>query len=151
MPKIICNVPESSTTAAQIVDTEVAFKAIYAEHFGSAKGLTILWMLLPNGQAFQAGQPASVYIALIEVEDGLDQSQREPAMWAFSRRWAEIMGVNIERLMVTCMDSANVAEYLKGNRNRIRPMRRLWFVLTTIAYLLQSRRRNGYAELRANL
>ena len=151
MPKILCTVPEASTSKEQILASEAKFKAIYAEHFGTDKGLTILWILSPAGQTFQAGQPADIFLAMIEVEDGLDQSQREPAMWAFANSWAGILGVDVERLMVTCADSSTVNEYMQGNRDRLRPLSRVGFMLSTIAHIIKTRRREGYAALRANL
>ncbi len=151
MPKIICTLPESSASREQILRCEAAFRASYEKHFGSGQSLTILWTLSPTGQTFQAGKPAGIYLAMIEVENGLDQGRREAAMWDFTRGWAEILELDIERLMVTVADSDTVAEYLRGNRGRLRPISRPWFVFSTLLYILRSRRRNGFAALRANL
>lgn len=151
MAKAICTVPAASTTKAQLAATEATFKSIYAEHFGAKQNLTVLWMRTPAGQTFQAGNPADIFLAMIEVENGLDQARREPAMWAFTNSWAEILGVDVTRLMVTCADATTVSGFLQGNRNRLRPASRLWFMLTTIVHLAQSRRREGFATLRANL
>lgn len=150
MPKILCTVPEQRTTKAQILASEALFKSVYAEHFGSEDGLAVLWVLAPAGQTFQAGKSADIFLTMIEVEDDLPQARREPAMWAFTRGWADILDVDVERLMVTCADSATVAEYVRGNRNRLRPISRIRFMLKTIVYVLQSRRRSGFAALRAN-
>ena len=150
MPKIICTVPET-TARERILQTEKAFSALYAEHFGSAKGLTILWVLSPDGQTFRAGQPADLYLTMIEVADGLDQLKRESALWAFTRAWSEILAVDIECLAVTVADRRTVAEFMQGNRNRLRPISRLGFVLSSVAHILKTRRRDGFAQLRVNL
>ena len=150
MPKIICTVP-AATPKAQILEAESEFSRLYAEHFGEGNRLTILWQLMPDGETFQAGRKADVFLALIEVSNGLDQSLREPAMWAFTRRWAQILGVDIERLMVTCGDQSMVSEYMSGNRNRLRPLSRIGFLLSTIWNILRTRRRDGFAQLRVNL
>lgn len=150
MPKILCTVP-AATPKIQIQQTEAAFKDIYAEHFGSDKGLMILWILSPEGQTFQAGHAADIFLAMIEVEDGLDQTLREPAMWAFTKRWAQILEIDIERLMVTCADSSTVSEYMAGNRNRLRPLSRVGFMISTIVGIVRTRRADGFAQLRANL
>lgn len=151
MPKIICTVPEAGTTQAQIAASEAAFRSTHEQHFGTGRGLTVLWMLTPAGQTFQAGQPADIYLAMIEVEDGLTQDRREPAMWAFTQQWAEILGVDVERLMVTCADTSTVDAYLRGNRDRLRAVSRPWFLVTTALHVVRSRRRDGFAALRANL
>lgn len=150
MPKIICTVP-AHTPKAQILQSQAAFTALYAEHFGSAKGLTIVWMLTPAGQTFQAGQPADIYLAMIEVENDLAQRIREPAMWAFTLRWAKILAIDINRLMVTCADSRTVNAYLSQHRQRLRPICRVPFLLASLYHLLRSRRANGFAQLRINL
>lgn len=150
MPKIICSIPEA-TPKQQILESEAAFKALYAEHFGSDKGLNVLWMLLPEGQTFQAGKPSDIFLAMIEVPNALEQAKREPAMWAFTNGWAEILGLDVERLMVTCADTDTVTEYMNGNRNRLRALSRPGFLVSTIANIIRSKRHEGFAQLRANL
>lgn len=150
MPKIICTVP-SATPKARILETDSAFADIYADHFGSAKGLTILWTLAPEGQTFQAGKGADIFLAMIEVKDGLNQSIREPAMWAFTKRWAQILDIDIERLMVMCGDSSTVSNFMRGHRNRLRPLSRIGFIVSTFGNIMRTRRTDGFAQLRANL
>lgn len=151
MPKIICTVPEAGISKDQIRETEAAFTNIYARHFGPTRKPTMLWTLAPAGQTFQAGEPADIYLALIGVENNLDQDRREAAMWDFIRAWAKILGLDIERLMVTAADHDTVTEYLRGNKARLRPRSRPWFLISTILHILRSRSRDGYAALRANL
>lgn len=150
MPKIICSVPER-TPKDKILKSESAFKAIYAQRFGTDKGLKVLWMLLPSSQTFQAGKPADIFLAMIEVPNGLDQDLREPAMWAFTNTWAEILGLKVECLMVTCADADTVSDYMAGSRNRLRNLARPGFMLSTVGHIISSKRRDGFAQLRANL
>ena len=88
---------------------------------------------------------------MIEVEDGLPQALREPAMWSFANRWTEILGGDLERLMVTCGDRQMLSGYLAGNRARLHGFARVKFVFMTLWHLWRSKSRDGFAQLRANL
>lgn len=149
MPKIICTVPET-TPKALILVTESAFKAMYTEHFPGVSSPTLLWILAPSGQTFQAGAPADLYLAMIEVENGLEPARREAVLWAFTTRWAEVLDVDIKRLAVTVADQDTASAFMRGNRNRLRPWGRIRFVLLNALHILRTRRTDGFAQLRVN-
>lgn len=151
MAKILFTVPEDTITKAQILSTETRFGLIFENHFGTEIRPTMLWTLSPAGQTFQAGRPADIYLAMIEVANGLDQALREAAMWDFARAWAETLAIDLERLMVTAADSDTVTKYLQGNRARLRTLSQPWFLLSTLLTIFRSRQRDGFAALRANL
>ena len=151
MPKIICTVPERVLSEKQILVLEESFRQVYADQLESREEITIAWYRLPDGQSFVAGSPGEVYIALVEVVDGLEQSKREEAMMAFTRAFADGASVEFEKPLVSLLDSAKVSEYLGANRGRLRLLSRPGFLLGTLLHASRSRKRDGFVSLRANL
>lgn len=149
MYKILCTVHEGSFNRAGLLQLEAALTRRYAQLFGEAP--VLLWCELPRGQGFTEGRPSDVSFVMVEVEDGLDQARREAAMLALAQDWASVAGVGIEKLMITLADRSVFALYLRANRERLRPLSRPWYLVSTLAGLWSSKRREGYLALRANL
>lgn len=125
--------------------------AAYRDAFGADARPAVLWSALPQGQSFVAGSQGDVYLFLVEVPDGLEQSKREQVMMTFVERAAEAFGIEVTKPMVSALDTAKVAEYLAGNRNRLRWWRRPGFLLGTLWHAMRTKRRLGYGKIRANL
>lgn len=148
MRKILCSTQAGQFARDRIPALEAVLKRSYAGHFGVEP--FVIWCEVPRGQAYTAGRPSDTCWLMLEVSDGLDQAIREHAMLAIAGDWAHAAGVPVERLMVTLCDASLFAEYLAANRNRLRPLPRLWYTLRMLAGLWASRRRDGYASIAAN-
>ena len=152
MPKkMICTVSEHACTDAQIQAAEQALTAVYQQHFGAGSKLLILWCKLPEEQSYVAGAADVVCIAMFEVDEDIEQPLRETAMLDVNRCLAESFSVPLEKPLVSALSSSKVNEYLRGNRNRLRRARRPGFLLSTLWHAVSSKRRQGYASIRANL
>ena len=151
MRKILCTIPEGRYSTEDILRLEFVLRARYAAHFGRQHRLLILWCAIPPGQAFTEGRVSDVNVGLIQVADDLDQAQREDAMLDFAHAWAEAVGIDVRDLIITMTDARRVNRYLSANRNRLRWFSRPGYLLGAIAHAVRSRRRDGYARLRANL
>lgn len=151
MPKIICTVPEAAFSKSEITALEASLRDAYAEQFGDSESIMVLWYRLPPGQSYVAGSEDDVYIALVEVADGLDQVLREAAMLHFTKVFAESAGVSFGKPLVSMLDSSKVSEYLQANRERLRWSSRLRFLLGTLLHAVSSRRRDGFSSIKVNL
>lgn len=149
--KMIVTLPAGHLAASATQALETALQTVYARHLEDGRPPLVLWCELPAGQGFVAGAPAAVHMLFVEVANGLPQPQREEAMLAFAQAYAAGTGVALEQPMVTLADADTFAAYLQANRGRLRWAARLRFALGTLWHALRSRRRLGYAQLRANL
>ena len=149
--KIICTVPEQVCSKDCILELEEALSASYIEALGATASPTILWCPLPAGQSYVAGSEDDVYIFLVEVQDGLEQSQREVVMMNIAKCASQSFGIDIGKPLVSALDSSMVKEYLKGNRNRLKWHRRPGFLLGTLWHAIISKKQNGFSTMRANL
>lgn len=149
--KIICTVPQRLCTPAQIAAAEQKLSEVYHKHFGADARLAILWCGLPAGQSYVAGKEDDVYIVMLEVPEELDQSRREAAMLDFTSCVAEVFDLPLEKPLVSALPPSKINEYLAANRNRLHWLHRPGFLLGTLWHALSSKRRNGFAAIRANL
>jgi hypothetical protein len=146
MRKILCSIQQGTVGTDRIPALEGVLHRKYAEHFGGARPL-VIWAEVPRGQAYTEGRLSDVSWLMVEVADGTDQAHREKAMLDIAAEWARTAGVPVEKMMVTLCDSTLFGEYLAANRNRMLPLHRAWFTVKTLARLVRSRRRDGYAAI----
>ena len=123
----------------------------YADLFPQRKPADVFWSLLPAGQSYVAGKSGEIFLALVEVEEGLDQTKREAALLAFTKSFADSLGISFDKPMVTFIDSPKLAEYMQANRNRIRWLSKPGFILSTILHAAQSKKKHGFTSIRTNL
>ena len=111
----------------------------------------ILWCGLPEGQSYVAGTANDVFIVMLEVEEGLEQSSREAAMMDITRRFSNSFDIPFEKALVSALASSKVNEYLMGNRNRLKWYKRPGFLIGTLWHAVTSKKRDGFSSIRANM
>ena len=151
MRKLICSVQQGKVARALFPGLEAALKSCYAEHFGARPAVMMIWIEVPQGQGYTEGRLSDVSWIMVEVEDGLAQSRREAAMLALAAQWARVAGVATDRIVLTLCDSAVLSQYLAANRQRLRPLSRIGYLVKTLTALWSSRRRHGFLSMPANL
>lgn len=151
MAKIICTIPQDSLSNDEILETQEQLAGAYSELFPESAKPTVFWSLLPSGQSYVAGQAGNIYLALVEVDEDLDQAVRENAMLSFTQTFAAAMNISFEKPMVTFVDSPKLGEYMKANRDRLHWLRKPLFLLTSIFHALSSSKKRGFASIRTNL
>jgi hypothetical protein len=149
--KILCNVQDGQFSKNQILALEASLVRGCREHLGDSGPVLVIWCAVPRGQLFTEGKPSRCSSVMIEVDDGLTQARREAAMHALANEWARIAETSTHDLLLTLGDRSTFAAYLAANRDRVRPSRRWVFTLRTLAALVRSRLRDGYASIPANV
>jgi hypothetical protein len=150
MRKILCSIQQGTVGKDRIPTLEAALHRKYAEHFGAEGKPFVIWAEVPRGQAYTEGRLSEGAWLMVEVPDGTDQALRERAMLDIAGEWARVAGVPVEKMMVTLCDSSLFGRYLAANSARMRTLPRIGFLLRTLAGLVRSRRRDGYASVAVN-
>ncbi|HUR39716.1 MAG TPA: hypothetical protein VM240_00960 [Verrucomicrobiae bacterium] len=150
MPKILCSVQQGQVPRDRWRALESGMRATYAQHLG-ASTLLVAFTEVPRGQGWTEGRISDVSWLMVEVADGLPQVRREAAMRALAAEWARVGGVRVDQILITLCDTRMFAQYLAANRQRLRPARRLPYLLRLAFNLWTTKRRDGVASLPANL
>jgi hypothetical protein len=149
MGTVVCTFHEGTISKDGVRRLGSGLGRVYREQLGQSA--RVLFCELPTGQAFTAGRASDVTYLMVEVDDGLDTARRERTLHALAAELASGLHVAVDRVMVTVADRSVFGRFLGAYRERIRPRSRPWFWATTLFGLLQSRRRDGYLAIRANL
>lgn len=116
----------------------------YAEQFGEHAKLSCIWRIVPRGQGFTKSNIKHVSWLMIEAPAGITLEKRHRVLAAMSSAWAECAGVSTADLALTVADSDYVKAYRDLDADRVRPMRRLSFVLSQLWSMVTSRYRDGF-------
>lgn len=151
MPKIICTVPKGLELRKDLLEVQSRLSEAYQRLFPNKKEPDVFWSLMPDGQSYVAGQANKIYLALVEVDEDLEQTQRETAMLSFTETFAQSCDIQFEKPMVSFLSPSKLQEYMKANRNRIRWLNRYPFVFSSILHVISSKKKTGLAQIKTNL
>lgn len=127
-----------------------AIEHLYQHHLGAHFRLRALWLEVPAGQLYTAGQESAISAVSIGVEDQLENDIRHRFMQEVSSLWIEHTGCNVHQLMLTAPDMSEQRRALALSQNRIRPNRRALEKLKQLSRLLWSRLTRGHFSLVVN-
>lgn len=119
----------------------------YAEQFGTNGKLSCIWRIVPRGQGYTKSNINHVSWLMIEAPAGISIEKRHRALAALSEAWAKCAGVSTADVALTVSDSDYVKAYRNLDAHRVRPMRRLSFVLSRLWHMYTSKFRDGYFSI----
>ncbi len=144
MPAVhaLCLIPEQTPDHPRIAMLETGIGRLYEEHIGQGSRLRMIWLFLPAGSTYLAGQPANVSAVMLPVPDGLSDAVRHTLMHAINTLWRSV--VNDSDLVLNVPDQRYAAAYTRALHQRFHPVLGLPRQLHLVANLLASRWRHGY-------
>ncbi len=148
--KILATVQEGQFGNDQIKALEATLRRNYAEHV-SATRVTVIWCVIPKGQAFTNYQRSQSSLVSMECVVGFPQDRRVTLLQACERDWTAITGQNSDQVMLSLIEADVFNNVLDGNRLRLSKAGNLklqWHMLTS---LLRSKLGKGYLSFRPNL
>lgn len=148
--RILATVQEGQFSDDQIKALEATLRCNYAEHV-SAVRITVIWCVIPRGQAFTNYQPSQSSLISMECDVGFSQDSRVKLLHDCERDWTTITGQNPDQVMLSLIEADVFNDVLDGNRLRLSKAGNLqlqWHMLTS---LLRSKLRKGYLSFCPNL
>ncbi|MDB5973865.1 MAG: hypothetical protein JWR07_625 [Nevskia sp.] len=148
--KILATVQEGQFNNDQIKALEATLRRNYAEHVSTVR-ITVIWCVIPSGQAFTNYQPSQSSLISMECDGGFPQDGRVKLLHACEHDWTTITGQNPDQVMLSLIEADVFNDVLDGNRVRLSKAGNLklqWHMLTS---LLRSKLGKGYLSFRPNL
>jgi hypothetical protein len=143
----LCHVRSGQFSKDKLRELQDVMQRNYARQFGKKARLCCIWRMVPSGQGYTKSNTNHVSWLMIEAPEGITMEQRHRALAAFSLAWAECAGVSTADLALTLSDSDYVKAYRELDAHRVRPMRRLSFVVSRLWQMYTSRYREGYFSI----
>lgn len=148
--KTLATVQEGQFSNDQIKALEATLRRNYAEHVSAAR-ITVIWCVIPGGQAFTNYRPSQTSLISMECDAGFPQDGRVKLLHACEHDWTAITGQSPDQVMLSLIEADVFNDVLDGNRLRLSKAGNLklqWHMLTS---LLRSKLGKGYLSFRPNL
>lgn len=150
MKRILVTVQDRQFDDAQIKQLQALLREHYACHV-SRERLTLIWTLMPAGQAYTNYAPSRSSIVTMECADGFPQAQRVSLLQACARDWTALTGQHPDELMISLIDQQLFNRLMASNRDRLSATGRLRMGLHMLTSLLGARLRRGFLAFNPNL
>ena len=118
---VTCNVHEGGIPLRRARVLQDELRRVYRKNFGNRVKVRFIWMEIPKGQGFVAGEPSRLSAVLSPVPDGISQADRERFMTAVCDRWRSETGCAVDEIMVSAPDASFTKRYLEASRQRFHP------------------------------
>ncbi len=138
-----------SIRLAKVLEAEL--QRIYRENFGPDTAITVIWNVIPDGQAFIAGAPSTATTVMAPVPDTIDQERRETFMRDICTSWQDRTGCSINEIIVTAMNLTDAKRYAQMSRRRFDPHKAKPLMVKIGARALHSRATKGYLSTKLNM
>ena len=148
---ILCSVIEHDIDGVIRLKLEKEMLSLYKRHFGEGVSINVIWIEVPNGQAYQAGKLSKTATILCSVENQLPQHQRVPFIEDVCELWHQHTAKPKNRLVVSAADEERVKYVISLSRDRVGGVRKVIVLLKMISQLLVSKLKRGYLSMNINL
>lgn len=98
---------------------EACIRSAYAASFGPRARVSCVWVEIPAGTAFVAGQPSSLSSVMAPVPDDVAQPDREAFMHAICHGWMTETGCNQSEVMVVALGATRHGAHTRVSRERL--------------------------------
>lgn len=149
--KVTCNIQEGSLGYKKIKQLESVIASTYQAHFGTDYRLAFMWLKIPFGQSYLAGELSTASTVQIPVEDGTTNDVRHPFMSEVCAKWQHITGCNKNEIILACSDMSQSKAFLDSMFGRINKDVRGKTKLKLLAGMVGGRIKNGYFSSSVNL
>ncbi|MGB1580435.1 MAG: hypothetical protein ACPHER_02885 [Nevskiales bacterium] len=150
MNKILCTVQAGQFSDAQIKTLEALLRRHYAS-LVSTGPVSVIWGLIPKGQAYTDYQPSQSSLVTMECAVGFSQEKRVALLQACAQDWLAETGQHSDHLLLSLVEADRFKQLLDSNQDRLSPLGRLQFVLHMLTSLLRSKLSKGYLSFNPNL
>jgi len=148
--RVIANVHEGGVWLANVKQLEAIIRRAY-NTVDPAASVSIVWMRLPRGSMFLAGEPSTTSTVVTPMPDYISQESREQFMHSVCQDWMNITGCDINEIIVNAMNQSGVSAYIALNQARFNPKRFKKRMLKSLAGALWKKRKCGYLSFTLNL
>lgn len=123
----------------------------YKEIVNPNAKLKMIWMQMPEGQAYLAGKPSTASTLATPMPDGFDQQTRVRFMDRVCADWMEATGCSIDEIIVNAMDQSASQGMQKLMASRFNPKQAKGLGLKLLFTALKSKFSKGYLSIETNL
>lgn len=126
-------------------------KHLYQQYISPDVKLSVIWLAIPPGQSYIAGEPSEATTVTLNVPDGTSNQVRHRFMSAFCEAWIGLTSCGQNDIILSVMDDEVATEFTQMSINRLSPESRRWQRCKLIWKLLISKVVNGHFTLTTNL
>ena len=125
--------------------------AIYHRYFHSAPKVMLIWVAIPRGQSYIAGQPSSATTLTLNVPNGTADTLRHPLMKEICSEWMTYTNCNQNQVILSVMDDDLASQFTAYSLARIAVNRRKRTLCRLIIKMLLKRAITGHFSITTNL
>ena len=151
MKKILCVAPENVFSKTDIINLESGLKTIFKKHYSATEKVVVIWMLMPEGYAFSERKASQAVIIMVEVNEGMEQKERENLMRIYSQFLLSSFNVSPLDSLITVANSSFVNQFFAAQRKRVRSQYRPIITLKLLYTALRTKLIHGYYKLKVSL
>ncbi|MEH6345081.1 MAG: hypothetical protein V7785_08355 [Bermanella sp.] len=142
--RVMCTIQENAIQKKSIKELEQILKSIYQGHFGSQCHLNFIWLTMPFGQSFLAGENSTSSTVQIPVADGLAPELRHAFMSEVCTQWQRISGCSKNEIILACPDDSYALRYFEKVDERFKPSLTYFIKMKLLWRLIIGKIKNGY-------
>lgn len=150
MKKILVTIQQNQFSAQQIRDLQQILLNNYKQYVSHQKP-TIVWCIVPEGQAYTEYKPSQSSLVTMECDDNFPQAKRIDMLKACERDWLAITHQHTDQLMLALVESRLFQNIVDSNQNRLSAYGRLRMGLHLMKGFLISKLRQGVLAFNPNL
>ena len=142
--RVMCSIQENAIQKNSIKALERMIKNVYRRHFGREYKLNCIWLTMPFGQSYLAGESSTTSTVQIPVTDELAAPLRHAFMSEVCSQWQSITGCNKNQIILACPDDSYAQRYFEKVDERFKPSLKHLIKIKLLWRLLIGKIKNGY-------
>lgn len=148
---VVCSAHEGGNAlkSAKVLGRQI--ERTYQRYFGGHASITRIWLQLPKGHAYIAGQPSTATTVLAPVPDDIQQEERVRFMRDVCSIFQERTGCDINEIIVAAINLGEAKRYAKMSRLRFDPRKAKGLMLKILSRMLIARPSKGYLATTLNM
>ncbi len=93
-----CLIQEGKISQEDMRRLEIGIENIVEKHLAS--GVTLSWVVIPEGNGWKAGEPSTTSLVLLPTPD-IEQDARTDLLRAICDLWTEVTRCSVDEIMVS--------------------------------------------------
>ncbi len=148
---VICSVIENALNHDDKKTLEKGIKKLYEKHIGPDVKSVVLWMDIPTGQAYLAGQVSSASTILASMPNQLPSTERSAFLYSVRDLWISHTHCSANELVISASDQSLVQQFLNESKMRVTKFRRVEVMIKLIARVVWAKLVRGRLQTNINL
>lgn len=151
--RVLCLVQfhEKGVTNGRKKRLSAGIQKAYNEHVDASAKLKMIWVSLPDGQAWLAGHPSTATTLLTPVPDDISQEDRVALMGAICEDWMDVTKCSVDEIIVNAMSKSEAKRYFEVAQTRFYDKKALALKLKIAFSVLKTRLTKGYLGTSINM